>query len=257
MKALVLADLHINTKVFMNNFDFNKFKRTIKNNIKEDYDIVLIAGDLCESSICNRDIPDIYDKLYNIFEKDIVFCLGNHEFAYMDFNFVKEFWSKYKHDHVHCLDIDGKYEKDNITFIGNVFWYDFSLNNNQLLMQGEIDPGWLDATIKNFDPIFENQKCKAQILENISSINKNILITHMVPHESLNLFSLDMPYSIYNAYSGCKDFLKELKDFKIDYAICGHTHKRVCKEINGINCINVGNDYFFRTNKYEYMIIDI
>lgn len=257
MKALVLSDLHLSSEIFSQNYKRNKIKRIFSNIILEDYDIVLIAGDIVESSAYKFHLKDIFDALYYIFEKDIVFCLGNHEFAYCNFEDVHKFWSTIKHEHVHCLDIDGKYEKDGITFVGNVLWYDFSLNKNPTLMQGEIIDGWLDASIKNFDPIKENIKCKTQILNNLSKENKNVLITHMVPYIDLNMFSLDMPTSLYNAYSGCDDFLKELKNFNIEYAFCGHTHRHVCKEIYGINCINIGNDYFFRTNTYEYMIIDL
>ena len=259
MKALVLSDLHLSTEIFTNNWKRNRLKYTLNAIILEDYDIVLISGDVVESSIYKRKTAtEIYDILYSIFEKDIVFCLGNHEFAYSDFTKVHEFWQTGKnHPHVHCLDIDGKFELNNITFTGNVFWYDFSLNENQLLMQGEIVDGWLDSTISNFDPIKENEKCQNQILQNLSKTNKNILITHMVPHKDLNTFSIETPFSAYNAYSGNKDFLKQLSDYNIEYALCGHTHRRECKDIYGIKCINLGNDYYFRTNTYEYMILDI
>ena len=85
--------------------------------------------------------------------------------------------------------INKKAIQKNVNFVGNVFWYDFSLNKNPLVMQGEILDGWLDATIENFDPIHENIKCQKQIVDNLSKNMKNVLITHMVPHIKLNWFS--------------------------------------------------------------------
>ena len=257
MKALVLSDLHLQTIVFTDIFRFEKTKRILQNQINGEYDVVLISGDIFESSIYRHDVNDILNKLYQLFEKDVIFFLGNHEFAYKNIDYVLDYWKNGKHDHVFCLDVLNKVEISGITFVGNIFWYDFTLNKNRTLMQGEVVDGWLDSTIDNFDPIEENKKCKQQILNSLSKENINVLITHTVPHIDLNMFSIDMPTSLYNAYSGCENFLSELNNFNVKYAICGHTHRRVCKEIYGINCINIGNDYFFKTNKIEYMIIDI
>ena len=256
MKALVLSDLHLPSNTLAAKFYNDKTIRQFKEQIKDDFDIVLISGDVVESSII-RSSNNPLEYLYNIFNKPVIFCLGNHEFAYQDFNNVIKYWSQWKHPHVHCLDVDGSVQIENVNFVGNVFWYDFSLNKNPLVMQGEILDGWLDATIENFDPIHENIKCQRQIVDNLSKDMKNVLITHMVPHIELNWFSLEQPHSPYNAYSGNYDFLGELSEYNVEYAICGHTHKRICKEINGIKCINIGNDYFFRTNKIEYMIIEL
>ena len=126
-------------------------------------------------------------------------------------------------------------------------------------MQGEILDCWLDATIEDFDPIKECEKCKQQIYNNLSKENKNILLTHMVPHRLLNRFSFERPSNPYNAYSGCNRFLNECLEsgFNIDYAICGHTHKKECVEIFDTNCINVGNDYFNISNQIKYFMIEM
>lgn len=262
MKILCLADLHFDSRVLSEYFYKEKQKRILNNKLKsrlEECDLILIAGDVVESSIL-RSTCDPLESLYNIFEKDVIFCLGNHEFAYQKHADVIKYWSRFKHDHVHCLDIDGHVTIDKLNIVGNVLWYDFTLNKNQMIMQGEIIDGWLDATIEDFDPLVENQKCKFQIFNNLSKKHDNILLTHMVPHIDLNTFSKEQPYSPYNAYSGCDRFLLDLQDFgggKITHAICGHTHKRECKEIWNVNCINVGNDYYHRTNSINYFIIDL
>ena len=263
MKCLILSDLHLSSKILTDRFYRDKQKRTIHNRLSvgtwiKECDVILISGDVVESSIMHSNCNPL-ESLYALFEKDIIFCLGNHEFAFRRHSDVIEYWKQFKHEHVHCLDIDGHVEFNGINFVGNVLWYDFTLNKNSQVMQGEIIDGWLDATIEEFDPLKECEKCKQQIYSNLSKSMKNILITHMVPHIELNTFSLEEPYSPYNAYSGCNRFLLDCQDkgFEIEYAICGHTHRRECKDIWNIHCINIGNDYFHRSNNIAYMLIDI
>lgn len=263
MKALILSDLHLTPMVLFERFKTFKFKRIINdwyNLYKNEIDIVIISGDVVESSVMKYNKSPL-DALYTIFEKDIVFCLGNHEFAFNKHADVLKWWGQWKHPNVHCLDIEGHYQKDNYRFVGNVLWYDFSLNNCLQLMHGEILDGWLDATIEDFDPLLENTKCVNQIFNNCvhdSAIN-HILVTHMVPHIELNTFSYENPYSPYNAYSGMKRFILDVQDqgINLTHAICGHTHRRECKTIWNVNCINIGNDYFGKSNNVAHMILDI
>lgn len=262
MNCLITADLHFSSKALTDNFYIEKQKRIIESKLKsslKNCDLVIIAGDVVEGSII-KSFNNPLDALYKIFNKEVIFCLGNHEFAYNKHPEVIKFWSKWSHPHVHCLDIKGHVTIDKWNFVGNVLWYDFTLNKNRHIMQGEIIDGWLDSTIEDFDPLVENQKCKYQIFNNLSKDHKNILVTHMVPHIDLNTFSKEQPDSPYNAYSGCERFLLDLQDFNngdITHAICGHTHRRECKEIWNIDCINVGNDYYHRTNQINYFLLDL
>ena len=52
----VLSDLHWNYNHINDSYSILKLKRTFHNSIKEDYDIVLISGDVFESSIMKWDI---------------------------------------------------------------------------------------------------------------------------------------------------------------------------------------------------------
>lgn len=262
MEALIFSDLHLNVNSILPGWNLNKTirRRTDTcNKAIEQADVILIAGDVIESSVMESSINPL-EALSNLFfGKPVIFCLGNHEFAFKSHPEVIKYWSQFEHPNVYCLDILGKVEVENINFVGNVLWYDFTLNKNPLVMQGEIINGWLDATIKDFDPMIECQKCKDQIFSNLSKNKKNILITHMVPHIDLNTFSKEEPYSPYNAYSGCDRFILDCQDkgFEIEYAICGHTHRRECKEIWNIKCINIGNDYFHKYGTINYMKINI
>ena len=261
MKAFILSDLHLEPKFLTEAFYIEKLKRRFSiqaMNVLKESDIVIISGDVVENGII-RSSENPLDALYKIFKKEVIFCLGNHEFAYQKHSDVIKYWSQWKHPNVHCLDVEGNVLYNNVNFVGNVLWYDFTLNKNQFLMKGEILDGWLDKTIEDFDPLKECEKCKKQIIENCSKDHKNVLVTHMVPHVDLNTFSKEQPQSPYNAYSGCDRFLLDVQDqgYDIEYAICGHTHRRECKEIWNIKCVNIGNDYYFRSGMISYMSIDI
>ena len=134
MRAIIFSDLHLQTKALFDRFYFNKLKRVM--NLKpNEYDIVIISGDLVESYIMYYDYGvKPFESLFELFEKDVVFCLGNHEFAFQSHPEVLKWWSKWSHPNVHCLDVEGFYEKDGYRFIGNVLWYDWSLNKCRQLM---------------------------------------------------------------------------------------------------------------------------
>ena len=261
MNILVLSDLHFNGHLFHDRYFPTEWRNILLRQIPSlpEMDLVVIAGDVVENTVMDIANRNPLETLYHIFQCDVAFCLGNHEFANRKHADVLAYWKQWEHPHVHCLDVEGHYVKGNYNIVGNVLWYDWSLNENSLVMKGEIHPGWLDATIKEFNALDEHERCKQQIYDNLTYEDgkMNILLTHMVPHHDLNAFSYDQPYSPFNAYSGVKNFIQELLDHnvKLEYAICGHTHRRAMKEISGVYCINLGNDYYFKTKKVEHMVL--
>lgn len=257
MNILVLSDLHFH---FWNNESaVAYYKKIIHDKIlnKEQYDCIVISGDIWEATFVGKKYNP-YKFLSDLFEVDcpIICCLGNHEFAYNSctdvLNWFKSFIDRYN---VHILDIENNFLFNNVNFVGNVFWYDNTLLNNPLGIPDKISMNWLDSTIRYFTPSIWNNKCKQQILENLKldSNITNILVTHTVPHYKMNWFSIYEPNSLYNQYSGCKDFLKDVKN--VSWSICGHTHKHMSDTIYNINCINVGNDYFNQYDDIKYYTI--
>ncbi len=257
MNFLALADLHYSfNSVWSNGYFQSLLKETIE---KYKIDVVLIAGDVVESSIITHENPYKIIR-YNIFTNidiPIVFCLGNHEFSYNSINKVISKLSRIKDRFdCYCLDIDGHYDvSSDIRVVGNVLWYDNTLKGNPNQKDDYIVDGWLDSTIKDFVPSVNCKRCKKQIQSNIKKNSKNILVTHCVPHKDLNRFSFDEPYSEFNMYSGCADFLSSLSN--VNWAICGHTHRRMSKVIYNINCVNIGNDYVFKTRTIEKIIFEM
>lgn len=264
MKILILSDLHIPPEMITSLFKLEKYKRILQKQIHSEYDMVLISGDVFEHRVPKY--QNVFELLYILFNgKPVVFCLGNHEFAYEKHqNVLKTYNIQYQifkekepNSNIICLDVNGYYDFGNNRIVGNVFWYDWSLNHCRTLMKGELIEEWLDFSIEEFDPMKEHEKCREQILKNIDRTKNMILLTHTVPHKELNSFTKDDPISPFNAYSGVKDFLKEIKDQNFKFSICGHTHRREIKDIYGIHCINIGNDYFFRNNKIKRVIVNV
>lgn len=258
MNILVMSDLHLH---FWNKESAIKhYKQALYNQIlsKKEFDCIVISGDIWEYDFVGKAINP-YKFLSEIFNVNcpIICCLGNHEFAYKDVDSVLKWFNSFTDRYnIHLLDIEGHFTYNNINFVGNVFWYDNSLGTNPLSQPDRIDKSWLDSTIEEFIPSIENKKCKDQILQNINSDSNitNILVTHTVPHKELNWFSVNQPYSLYNQYSGCSDFLKELKN--VSWSFSGHTHKRMSMSIYNINCVNPGNDYFDEYNNIKYYLIN-
>lgn len=258
MKILALSDLHIHFVFNPKAYDYYK-NVVCKKFEKENVDAIIITGDIFESVAINKWGFDPYATLRDLFSfanAPIIFCLGNHEFAYNRPNSVVKFFeANYnKKYNVHCLDVLGKYQIKEYNFIGNVLFYDNSLKN-AFSIDDFIVRNWLDSKIIDFVPSVECAKRKEQIKNNIQKDKKNILLTHCVPHEKLNWFSINEPNSIYNQYSGCRYFLEELEN--ISWSFSGHTHRRMFCEINGVNCVNVGNDYFDEFDEIKYYIADV
>lgn len=247
MKILCLSDLHL---YFVSDIDkYNTYKMYLQSILlKLTFDCIVISGDIFESSYNGNPYKELRN-LFSFISKDIpiICCLGNHEFAHRSIIETLRFYSsipKNSRYNVYYLDVDNYVELSDYNFIGNVFWYDNSLLSNPLGVPDKVVSNWLDSTIHNFIPSIENKKCKDQIFSNIKLGKKNILVTHTVTHKDLNRFNIIEPTSLYNQYSGCADFLQELKDKNVILSICGHTHKREMQTIYNIDCINVGNDYY-------------
>lgn len=248
-KILFFSDIHTNQK---DSSELYAMKKAI--DIAKP-DIVVIGGDIFESSV--KFNP--YEELSKL-GKPVVFCLGNHEFAYRSvedtLKFYRDSYDPSKWD-VHCLDIVEKWEKDDINIIGNVLWYDGSFKDVSWQPDNIIVDGWLDKTIKKFNFREECIKNQEMIFKNFNSDKKNILLTHTCPDEHLNTFKKEGP-SPYNFYSGM-NLLEKLEDKKmmLHLALCGHTHRYESMMVHGVLCVNLGNDYFFKTKDMKNMMFII
>lgn len=285
MKILAFADLHIDLFRIKNN-DLISFKQ--KQKIREIIclhkpDFITISGDVFERYVefhKKNEVSklNLYKTLNNIVliqddleEKvcsiPVIFCLGNHEFAYNSIEECKKAFEYAENENgnrynIHCLDIVGNVEFDSTNFVGNVLWYDGSCSKREDRINHikNIYDGWLDSTIKDFDAIKENKKCIEQIKNGIVEHKTNVLITHMVPTYNLNVHNKYDPTSIFNVYSGHGNLFKDY-DINVDVAISGHTHLPAFEHYYEVGystrCFNIGNDYYFKTENITYNIIEV
>jgi len=252
MKILATADLHF---AYNNSKTLKQLKRIVS---KEKPDVLVIAGDVYDY----RDINP-YNELSE-FNIPVVFCLGNHEFAYRNQTITKIIYSDNDTSNVFCLDVCGHVDINGVRFVGNVLWYDGSLSERWDVEAklSNIDDSWLDSTIGNFNPTKENKACIIQIKENLKDCTiPTMLVTHTVPYFKLNQFCFTMPMGVYNIYSGVKDLFGN-DDIYVDMAVCGHTHREakvVYKHKDGREtfCWNVGNNYFEGSGEIKYQLIEI
>ncbi len=245
MKILCLSDLHISRKLS----SYEKQYRWIKECLEDKPDVIVVAGDVFDGQCQTRFNP--YKYLNELFEGITTICtFGNHEFVRNTVDNVKKYYKEQydkKYD-VYYLDIIKYFDIGDIRFLGNVLWYDGSLSNMfEQDLSTFADGRWLDKTIKDFDFIKENKICVDEIKESIDISKTNILCTHCVPHYQLNVW-YDEEKNDFNAFSGMYDLLK---DIDVQYAICGHTHRRIVgRVIHGCECINTGNDYYEPFSSY-------
>lgn len=261
-KILFTSDLH------MNRFTIDDVLCAVRRKLADSNpDVLVISGDVSDLPTQNT------FGYFGEFDLPVVFCLGNHEFA---FSSVKDTIEKYNHDYevcvlhgvtnVHCLDTEkGHFDTHRVRFYGNVLWYDGSLCNlpNKDTYISKIYDGWLDSSIRKFNPLGEHMKCVEQIkyAQRTAHGRKLVLVTHCVPLRKLNLFDSDQPQSIFNTYSGV-DNLFDSYHIHPDVALCGHTHRRVVcehqmKSGKTVRCYNSGNDYFHKTGEVVFDELEV
>ena len=257
MKILATSDLHIG---YPSSQSLKLLTEYVK---KEQPDVVVISGDIYDY----RGVNPFYELSNLEMDNDlpVVFCLGNHEFAWRDVEFtLNHYRFNGKHfPYVHCLDTEGFVDIDGVRFVGNVLWYDGSLSDRGDKQEklNHIDESWLDSTINDFNAVEENRKCVEQIKAGLKDYTgKSVLVTHTVPYWKLNLFNFDMPCGVYNIYSGVKDLFKN-DGINVDVAICGHTHRKTRLEYTEdgkyIRCYNIGNEYIEKSGQLLYEIIEL
>ena len=223
-------------------------------------DVVVISGDVFE-----WDIPidaRIFTLKHMFGDTPVVMCLGNHEFFYNNVPDTLEKHKKYSGvPNVYCLDVCGHVDISGVRFVGNVLWYDGKSKQPGQVMEEWADGGWADRLIKDHEQSWWlfNAGCVKQITDNVADFKGfKVLVTHCVPHSSLNAFNRQKPTSDFNAYSST-DLIgpgNPLYDV-FDLALCGHTHNPVRTQIGKTKCFCSKQDYFRYTRVVEYDIITV
>lgn len=249
MKILCLSDLHLREDETMDfvisgvpSLEMQKVSCIFQ---KENADAVVLTGDTVSSFL----IPYISDVLRGVFGNSvpIIVTLGNHELWEGTYDDAISQLKNQKHsfENIHFLDLVDEFELNGCVFTGGLLFFDGSMSWSE---NQELKPwnGWQDWRIKNIHQDYRTI-CNSYIkkIEDVSKRNfgKSIFVcTHHLSDERLNGH---VP-SAYSMYSGIKSIIPilELSKDKDHFLICGHTHRRVIRQLSeNIFGVNVGSDY--------------
>lgn len=246
MKIAVVSDLHL---------DFQNIKNTVFLN-KEQADILLIAGDTCES----RNLNIFKNTFKNICDnyKDVFIIAGNHEFyenMYHDsINQLYDFCSNF--NNMYFLDNNCVKLFDNYILIGSTLWTDFNKENPIIInLAKNLINDYKSITInkngyRKLTPndTFEFHIKNKEFIENElnDNIDKNIILfTHHAP-SFLSLPNMQSSHADYCFVSDLSNLI--LDNLHIKYWIHGHIHFPVNYTIG--NCNVISNPRGYPSDKY-------
>jgi putative phosphoesterase len=261
VKLIAIADIH---------WDQGRYEwlQCIKDLQKKSFDILLIAGDIA-----------VYDESYRIALSEInkieckykMIVLGNHDIWLTDdcFNSFQKYELKHQiAENLSYIFLDGNPTIfNNIGFIGNIGWYDYSLRDKSLdskypladfMYKTKRFPNgkgrWMDGVYAKWR-IPDNEvtqyfakRLEEDILKIYNKCNSICFLMHHIPCEHM-VTRKDENWNMGNAFVGSSVFENIIRKYnKINFVVCGHTHTSFDENINGVRYINVGADY--RIPKY-------
>lgn len=217
MKILPVSDLH-----FEFHRDYGRF--LTESVLSKDIDLLIVAGDLCSSSILKESIKLLADN----FPK-VVYVLGNHEYYNSTLEKVHSIVEEasVKYNNFHWLN-NNKITINNITFAGTTLWFKKPPKNISRDMLNDF------KLIKHFGTWVYEENAKAiNFLSQEVNVN-DIVLTHMLPtYYSINEIYKGSPL---NHFFLCdvEDIIKEKQP---KYWFHGHTHCSCNYNINNCNII--------------------
>jgi len=265
MKIVVAADLHYG--VGYNQEICRKFVQRI---LRKKPDVIILAGDTF-----HFDTQLLIDclKLFADFKGDKLIVAGNHDLWTENGNSL-ELYEKVipkivKENGFHYLD-EKPFIKNNIAFVGNISWYDYSFKDPTRPIPQEFyeKKYWPGAVIHNdgryvrlgiSDERFTKQ-LNAKLKRHLTQVSKNpkvntiICTFHHVPFKELQHSHHTSMDRFLTAFAGSKETGGICLSFpKVKYVFCGHTHQKRKAVMNGVHAINVGSDYL----KKRFEIIEV
>lgn len=224
MRLQLVSDLHLEFT--------NRREPMVINNVKEESDVLILAGDICTA----RDFDSFLPFFKDVAEKfgDVIYVVGNHEHYRFKF---QDTVSRIQHElrnfnNIHVLDSNDCAVIQDTVFWGDTFWVDCNrgdqdtrqtlarcMNDFKLIRYGDYD---------HMLPVNAEDQHR-ESLHRLDSflqrewIDKIIIVTHHSPSKQSTHPRYTNDYHLNGGYSSDEEWLiKQYPDIKL---WChGHTH---------------------------------
>ncbi|MFP3728831.1 metallophosphoesterase [Priestia filamentosa] len=253
MKLAVMTDIHLDVNSRMLKRDLYGELRDVL--VEGDYDVLLITGDLSNSS---QTTINILNKLREDIEKTILYIPGNHDVT----KIKDDSWNSYNllKEHESSL-IDKPFLLgDSHIIIGDMGWYDYTFapeTINHKVIKERKKSLWDDAKYVKWgmDDIEVCDHMLEKLDKQLSQYSdRNIIFAnHFIPYKDFIAYTSDMNWNLCNAFMGSSKLGELLDSYSnISHILFGHTHKRfgLIEDYGGKNivCNPVGYLHEWGTN---------
>ncbi|MEQ8221577.1 MAG: metallophosphoesterase [Candidatus Eremiobacterota bacterium] len=253
MKIIATCDLHYGLKKWGN----DSTKEIAGNVINSDADVFIIAGDIGEGLQNFQSCLELFKE----FKGYKLIVPGNHDLWCKEgqsFQIYSEILKEIcESNGFHYLDT-GPFVMDNIGFVGNIGWYDYSFKLEELNIpikyyEEKCLPKvarWNDRRFIKWD--YNDYEFLGLLLDKMEKHIKHIYehvetiigVTHHMPFEHMIRKTNYMSWDFARAYLGSKKIGELYLNYKkIKLAICGHNHRYVRATKGHVECISVGSTY--------------
>lgn len=235
MKIDYISDLHIDSYTYDNFMTILEYYNKVFKN-KQNSDILLVAGDM------GHNIPQVsalFDMLKHDY-KNILFCLGNHEYWYYTGRVKYKNWNDKVNELKSTLCgeqvkfMDGNiFDYNGIAIGGSSMWYDFSSAVSRDVPQEKfnsmcncyfVDPSKMGfGGMMDCDAWFNKEKTKA-----VNIINDcDVYFSHVGPKEPDNIPDKFDNFTTGFFYFDGKEMMNKSK---LKTWVYGHTHETISEE---------------------------
>lgn len=248
MRTAVISDIHIDI-----NSDYDVFGALVRYLQKNNIELLIIAGDI--SSNPELTIQTVA-KLEQISGSIVKYVPGNHDmWNHTPDRRTNDEIYRYFCEDSHCL--SGKiYRAGDHVLLGDVAWFDYSYANpryskeefDRMTFHGRT---WQDSLYNTWSK--DNVGCCRHFFDMLEKQLKEyqkekiVFVTHMISHEAFKVPEQTGDWSYFNAFLGSKKLEELCRQYRPQYAVCGHVHYRHNHEENGVTwlcrCLNYATEW--------------
>ncbi len=242
MKIAAVSDLHID---LLRKTDYAL--NTIEEVLNTDAELLLVGGDV---GYTKKGISEGLEKLSQFKGPKLAF-LGNHELKSLENstleNYLDEMNDLFSKYNFHLLDKE-PFIYQNVGFIGNVGWYDYSFYDGDYYKDNPDKEKFFFYTqfkTGKLTPQEFLKNCFERVKQHHSTIvdkcDKIVLGVHHIGFKEFLRLDAYYPKSLHGGM-GSKQIAELYMLPKVVWGICGHTHRSKRINYNGIDIDNVSSD---------------